>query len=247
MAYLLALRRWYRFTREDNRQAQRLLERARVIRPDDPRVHALLASTHVTAFAFGWEATLDRLRQGRSSALRAIDLDPFSARAHASLAAANLWMGRDEEALATAQRAVELGPNSDLCLGVRAVVLAAGGRLREAIRSLGRALRLNPRYPSLYWTLLGHLHQAAGRQERAVAIWERVREASPDMIPPRLALIAHYDADGRHEEASTLAREILQINPALTADSAARLDPRSRSNPTALASLRARWRRAGIP
>jgi hypothetical protein len=43
------------------------------------------------------------------------------------------------------------------------------------------------------------------------------------MILARIPLAALYESEGRHEEARTLAQEILRVNPDLTANSATQL------------------------
>jgi adenylate cyclase len=242
-AYVRARMHWYRMTQEDNHRAEVLLARVLTTRPHDPPAEALLASTDLAAYGFGWDPTPERLERGRAAAVRALDGDPFSSRAHAALAAANLWQGRRAEALAAARRAVELGPNSDLCFGVQATVLAADGAIGAAVRSLNRALRLNPRNPAPYWMLLGYLYQAGGDDAQAVATWEEMRAGS-DLIPPRLALLGHYDDAGVREKAASLAREILAINPAFTAAMGASLAPRG--DPRDAALLVDQLQRAGI-
>ena len=244
--YVVAQTHWFRFTRADNARAESLLNEVLAIEPDDAHSHALMASTHLAAYVLGWDPRPERLQRGRAAALRAIELDPFAARGYASLAIASLWMDRREEALVAARRAVEVGPNSDLCHGVRAMALAADGSVGAAIDSLNRALRLNPRAPSLYWMLLGYMYEAAGDGGRAAATWEQVRVANPDMIPPRLELLRYYDNEARGEQASTMAAEMLRINPALTADVALTLD-RRHTDPADAARLRAQLGRAGIP
>jgi TolB-like protein len=165
-AYVRAQASWFRFTRADNAEAEGLVRQALSIEPDDSRSHALLASIHLAAYVLGWDPSTERLQGGRAAARRAIELDPFSARGYASLAIADLWTDRREEALEAARRAVEVGPNSDLCYGVRAMAFAANGSVGEAIDALNRALRLNPRSPSLYWMLLGYMYETAGKGER---------------------------------------------------------------------------------
>ena len=66
---------------------------------------------------------------------------------------------------------------------------------------------------------------------------------APDIVPPRLALLAQRMAEGDLEPARQLAREIRTINPALSADLALRVYPAPLRSPELLASFRA----AGLP
>ncbi len=70
---------------------------------------------------------------------------------------------------------------------------------------------------------MAYVNFAAGRTEKAVELWEQVRAANPDMILARIPLAILYESEGRHEEARVLAREILRVNPDLTAESATEL------------------------
>ena len=54
---------------------------------------------------------------------------------------------------------------------------------------------------------------------------ERVRLANPDHIIVRVPLAAHYEGEGRHEEAVAAVREILRVRPDLTAEGAMQLMP----------------------
>ena len=53
-------------------------------------------------------------------------------------------------------------------------------------------------------------------------IWEQLRAENPDAIPARLELAAHYQAARRHDEAHALVQEVLQVNPALSAETLSR-------------------------
>ena len=52
-------------------------------------------------------------------------------------------------------------------------------------------------------------------------LWERVRAANPDLLPPRVSLALHYERSGRHDEARALVQEILHVNPDFDSDYAA--------------------------
>ena len=68
------------------------------------------------------------------------------------------------------------------------------------------------------------------------------------MILPRLQLASLYILHGRRDEAQTLIRESLRVNPELTADIAVNFGLISISlDPDQKTELRARLRRAGLP
>ena len=88
------------------------------------------------------------------------------------------------------------------------------------------------------------MNYRAGRTAKGVELAELARNGNPDLISPRILLALHYESEGRHDKAQTLVREILQVNPEITADYLAMQ--------SGLASLfgtedRDQLRRAGLP
>jgi len=249
-AYELFLRgraHFWAFTREDHARARRLFERALALDPGYDLPVAYLAGTELAAFVLGWDPRPERVEAALRLAERALALDPFEPMPYTVRALASLIQGHGDLATEAARRAVELGPNSDVCYGVEAAVHAADGRSFEAIRSLDRALRLNPRHPEFYWMLAGHLHERTGRTDLARELFERIRQANPDMVPPRLALVLLHEERGELEPARALGREILAINPDLTAELALRIYAPARRDAARPERAVAAWRAAGLP
>jgi TolB-like protein len=202
-----------RFTREDNEVARRLFARAVELDPRFAEAQALLGSTLVIEYSFGWTLDPGLVDRADGFAQRALELDPESPPVHTLLANVHLARGETRAAIAAAQRAVELAPNIDVPHLSLGLALAMDGKPVVAVRSFNRALRLNPRAPTWWLFIIGNLRFIAGRQEEAIELWERVRAAYPDMLPARLPLIAWYESQGQHEHAREIAREVLRINP----------------------------------
>ena len=78
-------------------------------------------------------------------------------------------------------------------------------------------MRLDPRGQAPARAFLADLNYRAGRQEEAVAEWERIRRENPDHISTRLALAQHYEREGNPDAARAALREVLRINPAYRA------------------------------
>ena len=64
------------------------------------------------------------------------------------------------------------------------------------------------------------MNYGAGRREEAVEMWERVREASPDLIAVLIPLAAHYEQQGQHARASAAVEEILRVRADFTVQDA---------------------------
>ena len=211
-----------RFTREDNLEARYLFERAIEQDPDFALAYELAGFTYAIEYAYGWNLDPTLLDRAEELARRAVALDP-AIPPNLLMTMLHLIRGQLAEAAAVAERVVELFPNvefSHLALGL---ALARQGRYVVAMQSVARALRLNPKAPSVAWETVAYINFAAGRTEKAVELWEQVRAANTDMITARIPLAVLYESEGRHEEARTLAQEILRVNRDLTAESATEL------------------------
>jgi TolB-like protein/DNA-binding winged helix-turn-helix (wHTH) protein/Tfp pilus assembly protein PilF len=241
--FVRARAEFWKHTRPSHERARELLDRALEKDPEYELALVYRGGLETAAFLLGWDPEPERIAMGREWIGRGLALDAGSPVPHAALAMSYLAEGRGADALASARTAVELGPNSDACHGMLAASLFEQGQPLEAIAALDRALRLNPRQPELYWLLAGFLQARGGRRELAAEIFERVRAANPDIVPPRLALLAHHFDAGDREGAGRIAREILAINPGLTAKRALRIYPLALREPGVVETFRA----AGLP
>ena len=241
--FLQARADFYTYTRESHARALQGLDRALALDPEYAPALVYRGALETAAFMLGWDPRPERITAARAWIQRGLTADPSSALPYAALAMVETAEERSEAALEAARSAVERGPSSDVCYGMLAATLFDNERPLEALRALDRALRLNPRHPELYWLMSGFLQARAGRDHVAAELFERVREANPDIVPPRLALLAQRMAEGDLEPARQLAREIRTINPALSAELALRVYPAPLRSPELLASFRA----AGLP
>ncbi|MCP5066204.1 MAG: tetratricopeptide repeat protein, partial [bacterium] len=101
---------------------------------------------------------------------------------------------------------------------IRGACLTSLGEPFEGLRSVRRSLRLNPRAMSAATAALAWTQEALGRREEAMEIWKRIRAAKPYSVRSRMKLAIFHESAGRHAEARQIAREILRINPRLTAE-----------------------------
>ena len=94
---------------------------------------------------------------------------------------------------------------------------------------------------------MGFVNVMLGREDEAVDLWLRVIEANPDMIMARIALAV--GSEQPLEQAREHVREILRVNPDLTAEQAV-LVMQGNANVIADAQARrfvANLRKAGLP
>jgi len=246
--YVQARAAFHTYRVERHAHARALVERALALDPDYPLAVSLLAALELTPYQLGWDLDPGRIERARVLASRALALDPTSPAPHLTLAQVQSLERRFDLAVAEAARAVELGPSFDVCHAVHAQTLLAAGRPLEALRALDRALRLNPRHPASYWLMAGLIQGTVDRHEEALELIERVHEANPDLIPAQLALAFQYhNVWRRPEPLPALGREVLRVNPRLTAEDAVRVFPYAYSTPELRAKSLAAFRAAGLP
>ena len=148
--------------------------------------------------------------------LRAVELDPNYARAHAGLAdcESELYMGSysetlPERILAASARALELDPDLAEAHASRAHALSTLERHDEAEREFKTALELNP---NLFEALKFYARacQAQGRFAEAAEYFERACAASPDDIRCPMQLAQNYSDVGRKRDAEVVMRRGLE-------------------------------------
>jgi TolB-like protein/Flp pilus assembly protein TadD len=213
-AYHRGLWHVYRFTREDNAQAQRFFARAVQLDPTFARAYAGLSFTHWQSAFQGWE---DReLESGRAldvagQALMVDDRDPA---AHWSMGRA-LWLrGRHEESVAGLRQAVDLSPNFAMGHYALSFVQSQAGDPLAAIAASDHSRLLSPFDPLLFG-MLGARAMALvrlGRYDEA-AQWAAKAAARPNAHPHIFAIAAFSlalagDIDAARAHAATIRSRV---------------------------------------
>jgi tetratricopeptide (TPR) repeat protein len=155
--------------------------------------------------------TLDR---ALALAQRAVELDPYCAEAHATLAWVLHWQYRRNEALAAFQRALDLNPN--LADGRFAHLLVHNGRASEAVAYMRRMLRQDPFPPPIYLSYLGNAYYMDGQYDAAYETLRNGRERLPDYRAMVVWLAAAAAQSGRHADAREAADAVLRMAPGFT-------------------------------
>lgn len=203
-------------------EARRLFEQALAADPRYALAAQGLAYTYAAAF-------LEPMRDGRLSgelrqkptldralalAQRAVELDPYCAEAHATLAWVLHWQYRRNEALAAFQRALELNPN--LADGRFAHLLVHNGRASEAVAYMRRMFRQDPFPPPIYLSYLGNAYYIDGQYDAAYETLRNGRERMPDYRAMVVWLAAAAAQSGRHADAREAADAVLRMAPGFT-------------------------------
>jgi adenylate cyclase len=156
-------------------------------------------------------ATLDR---ARSLAERALQLDPFVAEAHATLAWTLHWQYRRQEALAEFERAHALNPN--LADGRYAHALMQVGRAAEAVQFMQRVMLHDPLPPAIYLSWLGNSYYLLRRYDEAFSTLSNGAERMPGYQAMLVWLAAAAARVDRRQEAGDAASRVVRIEPDFT-------------------------------
>jgi TolB-like protein/DNA-binding winged helix-turn-helix (wHTH) protein/Tfp pilus assembly protein PilF len=214
--YHLGMAQVYRFTKEGNREAQKLFRRAIELDDQFALAHARLAYCMVLEMVYyDAEPSQADLDEALRLVQRAVSLDDQEVFCH--LAVARVRLARKEYALAliACEAALKLNPHNAVAYCVFANGLAYSGRLEDSLGALEEALRLSPndpwrpsfyQYGSMAHLLLGHFETAVE--------WARNAISLPNCQYWAYAhLAAALGRLGRLDEASAALAELLQEKP----------------------------------
>jgi adenylate cyclase len=169
----------HRSARDDNLEAQRMLDRAIALDPKYAHAHAWKACVLGQAWVYGWcddrEATFAEVGEELQTALA---LDDNDSDVHRILAAWNLVQHNYDKSLYHQERALGLNPNNDLIVVQQGEILTWLGRPEEGIDWIRRAMQLNPYHPERYWNHLGRAYYMARRYPEAAEAFARI--STPD-------------------------------------------------------------------
>jgi adenylate cyclase len=201
----------HRSAREDNAEAQRMLDRAIALDPKYAHAHAWKACVLGQAWVYGWcedrDATFARIGEELQTALA---LDDNDSDVHRILAAWNLIQRNYDKSMYHQERALGLNPNNDLIVVQQGELLTWLGRPEEGIDWIRRAMRLNPYHPERYWNHLGRAYYVARRYAEAAEAFARI--SAPDHTHHAF-LAAAFAQMGDATAASAHVREVWKRVP----------------------------------
>ena len=201
----------HRSVREDNAQAQRLLDRALELDANYAHAHAWKACVLGQTWVYGWCANADAtLRQVLAELEIALALDDNDSDVHRILAAVNLTRDDHDKAAYHQERALALNPNYDLIVVQQGELLTWLGRPEEGIDWIRKAMRLNPYHPERFWNHLGRACYCAEKYAEAVEAFSRITR--PDHSHHAF-LAATFAQMGNAVAAAAHAAEVLKRAP----------------------------------
>jgi TolB-like protein/Flp pilus assembly protein TadD len=162
------------------------------------------AALGATELWFGWDWT-----NAERQLLRALELNPRLALAHAWLAVARVVLDRGEEAVRSITRAVELEPVSPLIHSEAGLIHFLLGQYRDAIESAQPALELDPTSNVALW-VQGLAWSHLGEHTKAVALVDRAVSLAGNSPVVLSALAMAYGRAGQADDALRIAHQLVE-------------------------------------
>jgi DNA-binding SARP family transcriptional activator/TolB-like protein len=203
-------------------QAGQHLADAIALEPDYAAAYAWYAYWHIFLVGQDWadhpKAMMERAGE---LAERAIVLDPFDARGLAISGHVRAFLHRRlREAMVLHERALSLNPNLAMAWALSAMTHAYSGDPEEAERRLKRYKKLSPLDPHafVFDGFFGVIHLMRRDYESAVEVGRNISQLNPSFsatYKPYLAALGHLRRD---QEAATIRRRLLALEPDFTVE-----------------------------
>jgi len=205
-------------SREDNREARRLAEKALSLDPDYANAWLLSGFTHYVEALWKWSASREEtLLIAEQTAVKAMGLEEFNPDALSLLACVKTEQHAFKEAVEIGRKAVELTPKHSPNVAVYAITLLRAGEYPAAVRVIKKAIRLSPYYPAWYMHVLGSCSFATGAYEQAANAYQAcVSATDPDsafMPIVRVWLAISLASAGHNAEAKNAAEAVFRLDP----------------------------------
>lgn len=219
--YHLGLARFFRFTAEDNREAQRLLGRCREMDPDFGEPHAWWAYATVLGMVY-WDTEPDPavLDEALAATRRALEIDDRNAMFHMLRGRVQLARREYASALAENQRAVELNPTLAAAYCGLGDSLCYEGRYDEAVSQFSHSVELGAHDPQR-WAFLSYGALAlifSGRYEEALEWADRASSLPNCQYWTQAHRVVALHRLGRHEEVAAAVRGLLAQCPVFSVE-----------------------------
>jgi tetratricopeptide (TPR) repeat protein len=182
------------------RKAIRSFEQAIQDDPGFALAHSGLADCFTLLAFYGIVSPSEAMPAAQQAALKAVELDPLSAEAHASLADIHFhfernWFRAEQEY----QAAIQCDPAYALSYHWYANLLAAKGQHEAADLAIMRAVDLDPAPITIVWA--GVMAHVARRYEQAIGHYQRALEFEPNLAWTHMYMAQTLEQTGHFAEA----------------------------------------------
>ena len=183
---------WNKRTPESLNQAVEAFTQAVARDPNYADAYVGLADCYNLLREFSAMPANDAYFKAFAAAKKAVELDPQSADAHASLGFVSFWgMWDAHDAEKEFRRALELDPSNAKAHHWFATFLHGLGRDQEALVEIEVARKLDP-HSSAILADKGELLRGAGRYDEALQVLTQLETVEPDFVSPHVYLQSAY-------------------------------------------------------
>ena len=240
-AYLRGRFEWNKRTRESLQTAVRHFQRAVDLDPTYAPAHAALADCYnqFGTVMVGTGSPKEYRPRAEAEAIKALQIDPHSAEAHATLGYVRHYDWRWDEAERELRRAIELDPNYSLARVWYANLLMSRRRWNEAVAQVNLARELDP-YSLVVNTNVAWILTHAGRFDEAIAQLHRTLAIDSTYWHAHWRLAIALMAARRPAEAVLQARKLVRLAGDSPAAIGLLAEAEARSGDTASARARVR-------
>ena len=209
--YLKGRYNFFQYTSRGWQQAIENFRQAVALDPNFAEAYVGLADSYLAAGGYSAITPQEAITQGKSAALKALEIDDRQASAHYVLASFYVWYDLDwTKAEAEFTKAIALNPNDALGRHWHGAYLSLQGRHEEALDEHERARQLDP-YSLIINANLARALYWARRYDDAIAQAKRTLQIDPRFGVAALWLEASYRHKGMFKEAVALRQ---MFNPA---------------------------------
>ncbi len=244
--YYRGISHLYMSTGADNAAARRMFEELYRVRPDLQHGPNIIALTHWLDAFFGWsEAPARSAELAGEWARKAVGYEHNDGISYAVLGHLELLKGRHADALANCRKAIELRSSCPLAHGLLASVQDYCGDPQRAVKNARKALDLSRIYPIWLINVLAAAYRDCGEVGRSIPAASEAVRLAPEQNDARIILCSDYTLGDAHDQASRLAREILDLDPGFHLSGYAKTQPYK--DGATLERLIGALRQAGLP
>ena len=208
-----------RFTRTDNKTAQRLLASAIETDPQQANYYGLLAVTHLMDGLYGWSENRDRsLELSLQSAEQGLALDEHDSLVLRSIGLVHFFSKRHSVALQYFRRAVAANPGDAESLALLGASLGVNGDYEGSRTKFEEAMALSPRdeHIATWYNYLAIAAFVDGQYEIAADWSRKTILANPQFPGGYRSLAANAGLLGNLEEARSARERLESLIPGIS-------------------------------
>lgn len=209
----------FRFTKNDNATAQKLLNKAIKLDPIRAQYHGLLAVTYLMDAFYGWsESREDSFSQALERAERGLALDGNNSLTIRAAGLVHFFTKNHDIALSYYRKAVRVNPYEAENRALLGAALGVAGDYDGAREQFEAAFSLSPRDVGVatWYNYLAIAAFVAGREEEAVEWSKKTIQANPQFPGGHRSLSASYGNLGQLKEAEDARVKLQELLPQLT-------------------------------